>query len=70
MDNLQPENLGMSLLGWIIFLFSNGVVIALVCFCFYRVLTIPREHMHAPLDIDTKDLEDDENSENEDDKNN
>ncbi len=64
MDNLQPENLGMTLLGWIIFLFSNGVVITLVCFCFYRVLTIPQEHMHAPLDIDTKDLDDDENDDN------
>ena len=37
------------------FLFSNILVIALTGFCFYRVFTIPKEHMHAPLDIDTKD---------------
>lgn len=52
----------MQPLGWLIFIVSNTIVIALVVFCFYRVLTIPKEHMHAPLDIDTKDLHDNNNN--------
>ncbi len=37
---------------------SIGAVVSLITFCFYRVLSKPSaaEHMHAPLDIDTKDL--------------
>ncbi len=43
--------------GWIFMLTSIGIVLALVTFCFYRVLRQPSttEHMHAPLDIDTHD---------------
>jgi hypothetical protein len=49
----------MTLGGWFVMLVSCGVVLGLVVFCFYRVLTTPRstEHMHAPLDIDTRDTE-------------
>lgn len=48
----------MTLAGWLFMLCSTGFVVALVAFCFYRVLTRPSAaaHMHAPLDIDTQDL--------------
>lgn len=49
----------MEPLGWLIFIASNAAVIALVSFCFYRVIKLDREHMHSPLDIDTKDKDDD-----------
>ncbi|MBN2327843.1 MAG: hypothetical protein JXR73_11875 [Candidatus Omnitrophica bacterium] len=53
-------------IGWILFIVSNAIVISLVVFCFYRVFTIPKEHMHAPLDIDTHDMEEvQENGDNE-----
>jgi hypothetical protein len=48
----------MNAYGWIIFLASNISIIALIIFCFHRVFSLPQEHMHAPLDIDTKDQED------------
>jgi len=40
-------------------LLSCGAVLALAAFCLYRVLTTPKstEHMHAPLDIDTRDTQ-------------
>jgi hypothetical protein len=43
--------------GWIFMIGSIGFVVWLVGFCFYRVLTRPAaaDHMHAPLDIDTRD---------------
>ncbi len=43
--------------GWIIMLGSCGAVVALVAYCYYKVLTTPTtpEHFHAPLDIDTHD---------------
>ncbi|RJP34934.1 MAG: hypothetical protein C4527_01305 [Candidatus Omnitrophota bacterium] len=53
----------MTVIGWIIFLVSNAIVISLTTFCFYRVFSIPEEHMHATLDIDTKDLHDEEEDE-------
>ncbi|MDX9755774.1 MAG: hypothetical protein RBU29_17550 [bacterium] len=46
----------MEPIGWLIFLLSNMIVIALVAFCFYKVFSISQEHMKAPLAIDTKDL--------------
>ncbi|MBD3267518.1 hypothetical protein GF373_12695 [bacterium] len=55
----------MEPLGWLIFIVSNLFVIGLVSFCFYRVLSLSEEHMHSPLDIDTKDLN--ENGEEEED---
>jgi len=47
--------------GWAFMLVSCGFVLALMFFCFYRVLRTPKAagHMHAPLDIDTHDREDD-----------
>jgi hypothetical protein len=47
--------------GWIFMILSCGSVVSLVVWCFYRVLSKPAatKHMHAPLDIDTQDLEND-----------
>ena len=49
----------MNTAGWIFMISSLVFVIGLVVFCFYRVFKAPQstEHMHAPLDIDTKDNE-------------
>ena len=47
----------MNAFGWTIFIASNVVVLSLVICCFVRVLR-SGEHMHAPLDIDTHDLDD------------
>ncbi len=40
-------------------LLSIGFVISLTVYCFSRVLSKPSaaNHMHAPLDIDTRDLD-------------
>lgn len=45
----------VTLAGWILMLGSVGFVLGLTAFCFYRVMRTPepKEHMHAPLDIDT-----------------
>lgn len=45
--------------GWIFMLCSIGFVVSLISFCFYKVLTKPTaaNHMHAPLEIDTRDVE-------------
>ncbi len=41
--------------GWVLMLSSLSFVLCLVSYCFYRVLRTPvaKDHMHAPLDIDT-----------------
>jgi len=48
----------MTTTGWIFMLSSVGSVTILMIWCFYRVLSKPSaaNHMHAPLDIDTHDL--------------
>ena len=45
----------MTSAGWILMFTSIGFVVALTAFCFYRVLSTPvtKDHLHAPLDIDT-----------------
>lgn len=47
----------MTTVGWVIMITSITCVVALVSFCYYKVLSKPAstEHMHAPLDIDTHD---------------
>ena len=47
----------MTAAGWIIMIVSITSVVALVSFCYYRVLSRPSstEHMLAPLEIDTRD---------------
>jgi hypothetical protein len=47
----------MNFLGWVIFILSNGIVLALVITCFVRFFRRSRVHMHAPLDIDTRDTD-------------
>lgn len=49
----------MTAAGWIIMTVSIGTVVSLLSFCFYRVLSKPSatEHMHSPIDIDTKDTD-------------
>lgn len=43
--------------GWIFMIASIGFVVGLITFCFAKVLAQPSatEHMHGPLDIDTRD---------------
>ncbi len=43
--------------GWIMMTLSVGLVLALNVYCFAKVLSTPRseEHLHGPLDIDTRD---------------
>lgn len=47
--------------GWTIMIVSIGSVCALTAFCFYRLFTLPPrevvEHLKAPLDIDTHDVD-------------
>ncbi len=48
--------------GWFFLLTSCLSVTGLVIWCFYRVLSLPRdepveEQFHAPLDIDTHEME-------------
>ena len=45
--------------GWIFMLGSCGFVLWLVAYCFARVMRKPSSanHMHAPLEIDTKDTD-------------
>lgn len=47
--------------GWIFMIGSISFVLGLVMFCFYKVLCKPgaANHMHAPIEIDTKDRESD-----------
>lgn len=51
---------GLTVAGWVMLIGSVGMVLSLCCYCAYRALTEPHaeEHMHAPLDIDTHDLND------------
>lgn len=51
----------MTAAGWGIMMTSVGGVVAWCGYCLYRVLTLPpavvEEHMKAPLDIDSGDLD-------------
>lgn len=49
----------MTIGGWIMMTLSIGFVLALNIYCFGKVLRTPQsqDHMHAPLEIDTKDRE-------------
>ncbi len=50
---------GLNAGGWIMLIGCIGLVCALCAFCFWKILTEPKpsEHHHAPLDIDTHDVE-------------
>ena len=45
----------MTPLGWMLMIGSVGGVLVLTVYCFSRVLGTPvtKDHLHAPLDIDT-----------------
>ncbi|MGB0717185.1 MAG: hypothetical protein ACPGXK_15005 [Phycisphaerae bacterium] len=49
----------MTTAGWVIMITSIGTVVSLLTYCFTKVLSAPEsaDHMHAPLDIDTQDLD-------------
>jgi len=49
----------MTWVGWMLMILSCGSVVGLTIFCYWCVLRAPKpeEHMHAPLDIDTHDVE-------------
>jgi hypothetical protein len=50
---------GITPAGWTVMIVSVGSVVTLVTFCLYRVLILPpvdvEEHLHGPLEIDTRD---------------
>lgn len=50
----------MTAAGWLMLVVSCGGVTALTVWCFWKVLTLPHpsDELHAPLDIDTGDLDD------------
>ena len=50
---------GLNTGGWIMLIGCIGLVCALCLFCFWKIMTEPKpsEHHHAPLDIDTRDIE-------------
>jgi hypothetical protein len=52
----------MTLSAWTIMIASVSMVLALVTYCLYRVLTLPpvevEEHLHGPPAIDTGDTRD------------
>lgn len=46
----------MTLAGWILMTVSVLSIVVFTAYCFYRVLRTPvtKDHLHAPLDIDTE----------------
>jgi hypothetical protein len=53
------EDMALNAAGWTVMILSVGSVLALVTFCFVRVMMLPpveaEEHLKGPLDIDTRD---------------
>jgi hypothetical protein len=49
----------MTAAGWALLVVSCGTVVGLTAWCFWKVLTLPgvADELHAPLDIDTHDLD-------------
>ena len=47
----------MNALGWIIMGISWGAIFLLCGYCFFKVITTKKENIHAPLDINTGDLD-------------
>lgn len=47
----------MTPLGWVIMVFALTGVTGLLLWCVYKVLATPKatDHLHSPLDIDTRD---------------
>jgi len=59
MAEAQAEQVALTVGGAIIMTLSIALVLGLNVFCMARILreTKPGEHLHAPLDIDTHDLD-------------
>jgi len=47
----------MNDLGWTMLIVSWGAIISLSAFCFYKIMKVKKDNIHAPLDIDTGDLD-------------
>jgi hypothetical protein len=49
----------MTLAGWIIMILACTGFTGLMLWCIHKVVTTPEapEHLHAPLDVDTRDRE-------------
>ena len=45
--------------GWIVLFVSWGSIIFISVFCFRKIMKVKKDNIHAPLDIDTGDLEED-----------
>lgn len=56
-QDLDAIDYRMEPLGWVFMTVSLLMVLALITFCFARVLRQPAaaNHMHSPIDIDTGD---------------
>ncbi len=59
LPNVLEQAPGLSTGGWIMLIGCIGMVLSLCAFCFWKIMTEskPSEHHHAPLDIDTHDVE-------------
>ena len=47
----------MTIAGVVLLAASWASIIVLCAFCFYKVMQAPRKNIHAPLEIDTGDLD-------------
>lgn len=54
----------MNITGWILFVTANVAVLSLIIFCFSKVFSVPKTHVHSTLEIDTKDTNDSEENQN------
>ncbi len=56
---MLAQQQGLTPAGWTLMIGCIAMVCGLCVFCFYRIMREPRpsEHHHAPLDIDTHDLD-------------
>lgn len=56
---LLAQNQTLTTGGWVMMVGCISLVCGLCAFCFYRLMRDPRpsDHHHAPLEIDTKDLD-------------
>jgi hypothetical protein len=61
----QIDPQGLNTGGWAMMVLSISVVLALSTFCMYRMFRGPQpsQHHHAPLEIDTHDLDGEEEDE-------
>ncbi len=57
--NILAQAVGLNAGGWVMLIGCVGLVCGLCAFCFYMILREPEpsKHHHAPLDIDTHDIE-------------